>query len=64
MDRNPKNPLKKIFKDNYLTRLWIGVAVAARWPPSSKLPVVECNYKSTSTKTSAEMLKFFELEPI
>jgi hypothetical protein len=41
MDRNPKTPLEKIFEDNYLTRLGIGVAVAARWPPSSKLPVVE-----------------------
>jgi hypothetical protein len=30
MDRNPKTPLKEIFKDNYLTRLRTGVAVAAR----------------------------------
>jgi hypothetical protein len=41
MDRNPKTPLEEIFKDNYLTRLGIGVAVAARWSPSSKLPVVQ-----------------------
>jgi hypothetical protein len=41
MDRNPKTPLEEIFKDNYLTRLGIGVAIAAHWPPSSKLPVVE-----------------------
>jgi hypothetical protein len=41
MDRNPKTPLEKIFKDEYLTRLGIGVAVAARWPPSSKLLVVK-----------------------
>jgi hypothetical protein len=41
MDRNPKTPLEEIFKDNYLTRLGIGVAVAAHWPPSSKLPVVK-----------------------
>jgi hypothetical protein len=30
MDRNPETPLKEIFKDNYLTRLGTGVAVAAR----------------------------------
>jgi hypothetical protein len=41
MDRNPKTPLEEIFKDNYLTMLGIGVAIAARWPPSSKLPVVK-----------------------
>jgi hypothetical protein len=41
MDRNPKTPLEEIFKDNYLTRLGIGVAIAARWPPSSKLSVVK-----------------------
>jgi hypothetical protein len=41
MDRNPKTPLEEIFKDNYLTRLGIGVAIAARWPPSSKLLVVK-----------------------
>jgi hypothetical protein len=41
MDWNPKTPLEGIFKDNYLARLEIRVAVAARWPPSSKLPVVE-----------------------
>jgi hypothetical protein len=41
MDRNPKTPLEEIFEDNYLTRLGIGVAVAACWPPSSKLLVVK-----------------------
>jgi hypothetical protein len=41
MDKNPKTPLEKIFEDNYLTRLGIGVAVTTRWPPSNKLPVVE-----------------------
>jgi hypothetical protein len=41
MDRNPKTPLEEIFEDNYLTRLGIGVAIAARWMPSSKLPVVK-----------------------
>jgi hypothetical protein len=41
MDRNPKALLDEIFEDNYLTRLGIGVAVAARWPPSSKLSVVK-----------------------
>jgi hypothetical protein len=41
MDRNPKTPLEEIFEDNYLTRLAIGVAVAACWPPSCKLPVVK-----------------------
>jgi hypothetical protein len=41
MDRNPKTSLEEIFKDNYLTRLGIGVAVAARWPPFSKLSVVK-----------------------
>jgi hypothetical protein len=41
MDRNPKTPLEEIFEDNYLTRLGIGVAVAARWSPSSKLLVVK-----------------------
>jgi hypothetical protein len=41
MDRNPKTSLEEIFKDNYLTRLGIRVAIAARWPPSSKLPVVK-----------------------
>jgi hypothetical protein len=41
MDRNPKTPLEEIFKDNYLTRSRIGVAVAARRTPSDKLPVVE-----------------------
>jgi hypothetical protein len=41
MDRNPKTSLEEIFKDNYLTRMGIGVAIAARWPPSSKLPVVK-----------------------
>jgi hypothetical protein len=28
MNRNPKTPLEKIFEDDYLTRLGIGVAVA------------------------------------
>jgi hypothetical protein len=41
IDRNPKTPLEEIFEDNYLTRLGIGVGVAAHWPPSSKLPVVK-----------------------
>jgi hypothetical protein len=41
MHRNPKTSLEEIFKDNYLTRLGIGVAVTARWPPSSKLLVVK-----------------------
>jgi hypothetical protein len=41
MDRNPKTPFEEIFEDNYLTRLGIRVAVVARWPPSSKLPVVK-----------------------
>jgi hypothetical protein len=41
MDRNPKTPLEKIFEDDYLTRLGIGVAVVARSLPSYKLPVVE-----------------------
>jgi hypothetical protein len=41
MDRNPKTPLEEIFKDNYLTMLGIGVAITARCPPSSKLPVVK-----------------------
>jgi hypothetical protein len=41
MDSNPKTPLEEIFKDDYLTRLGIGVTVAARWPPSSKLLVVK-----------------------
>jgi hypothetical protein len=41
MDRNPKTLLEEIFKDDYLTRLGIGVAVIARWPPSSKLPIVK-----------------------
>jgi hypothetical protein len=41
MDWNPKTSLEEIFEDNYLTRLGIGVAVAARWPPSCKLPVVK-----------------------
>jgi hypothetical protein len=41
MDRNPKTLLEEIFKDDYRTRLGIGVAIAARWPPSSKLPVVK-----------------------
>jgi hypothetical protein len=41
MDRNPKTSLEKIFEDNYLTRLGIGVAVTAWWPSSSKLLVVE-----------------------
>jgi hypothetical protein len=41
MDRNPETPLEEIFKDNYLTRLGTGVAVATRWPPSSKLLVVQ-----------------------
>jgi hypothetical protein len=41
MDWNPKTSLEEIFEDNYLTKLGIGVAVAARWPPSSKLLVVK-----------------------
>jgi hypothetical protein len=41
MDWNPKTPLEEIFKDNYLTRLGIGVAIAAHWLPSSKLPIVK-----------------------
>jgi hypothetical protein len=41
MDRNPKTPLEEIFEDNYLTRLGIGVAIAACWPPSNKLSVVK-----------------------
>jgi hypothetical protein len=41
MDRNPKTPLEEIFEDDYLTRLGIRVAVAARWPPSCQLPVVQ-----------------------
>jgi hypothetical protein len=41
IDRNPKTPLDEIFEDNYLTRLGIREAVAARWPPSSKLLVVK-----------------------
>jgi hypothetical protein len=41
MDKNPKTPLEEIIKDNYLTRPRIGVAIAARWTPSGKLPVVE-----------------------
>jgi hypothetical protein len=41
MDQNPKTPLEEIFEDNYLTRLGIEVAIAARWSPSSKLLVVK-----------------------
>jgi hypothetical protein len=41
MDRNSKALLEEIFEDYYLTRLGIGVAVTARWPPSSKLLVVK-----------------------
>jgi hypothetical protein len=41
MDRNPKTPLEEIFENNYLTRLRIGVAVTARWSPSTKLLVVK-----------------------
>jgi hypothetical protein len=36
MDWNPKTPLEEIFEDNYLTRLGIGVAVAAHHPASSR----------------------------
>jgi hypothetical protein len=41
MDWNPKTLLEEIFKNNYLTKLGIGVVVAACWPPSCKLPVVK-----------------------
>jgi hypothetical protein len=41
MNWNPKAPLEEIFEDNYLTRMGIGVAIAARCPPSCKLPVVK-----------------------
>jgi hypothetical protein len=37
MNRNPKTSLEEIFEDSYLTRLGIGVAVAARHPASSRL---------------------------
>jgi hypothetical protein len=39
MDWNPKTPLEEIFEDNYLSRLGIGVAIAAvgRHPASSRL---------------------------
>jgi hypothetical protein len=40
VNRNPKTPLEEIFKNDYLTRLGIGVAIATCWPPSSKLLVV------------------------
>jgi hypothetical protein len=41
MDRNPKTKILKIFEDDYLTRLGIGVAIAICWPPSCQLPVVK-----------------------
>jgi hypothetical protein len=41
MDWNPKTLIEEIFKNNYLTRLGIGVAIAARWPQSCKFPVVK-----------------------